>query len=416
MSTLKDALPTHLWKLAVALGLISIAIVTLGQNFQTVPPQSEALTNTETPRPTATTTFTPHPTEANVGLIPTITATPRPPTITPTPKPIHYVIAEGDVAVSIAAQYNISVDTLLRVNDVADPTLLQIGQELMIPVTITPVPSASPTPKNPPTPTPTPVYHTVEAGDTLLAIAIKYETTTEALMVTNALANGHDLSIGQELLIVPSNVDPGVPAVVHEIKEGDTFAFLSFFYGSTIEDILAANPGLDPDLLQIGQQVVIPVTSSPVNPNANPGLPRIITADPITGEKLTLQQALFQSINAQRAAYGLAPYVLDSDLVDLAQAHDQDMVSRGYFAHTTPEGVTLDDRFAQKGLNISWTGENIQRNNKGKEGAAPYALNWWMNSYVHRSNILHHRFNHIGIGVIEGPPDWFSFVLVFAER
>ncbi|MCB0181460.1 MAG: hypothetical protein KDI62_24750, partial [Anaerolineae bacterium] len=66
--------------------------------------------------------------------------------------------------------------------------------------------------------------------------------------------------------------------------------------------------------------------------------------------------------------------------------------------------------------NISWTGENIQRNNKGKEGAAPYALNWWMNSYVHRSNILHHRFNHIGIGVIEGPPDWFSFVLVFAER
>ncbi|MCB0167351.1 MAG: hypothetical protein KDI79_24190, partial [Anaerolineae bacterium] len=111
MSTLKDALPTHLWKLAVALGLISIAIVTLGQNFQTVPPQSEALSNTETPRPTATTTFTPHPTEANVGLIPTITSTPRPPTATPTSKPIFYEIAEGDVAVSIAAQYNISVDT-----------------------------------------------------------------------------------------------------------------------------------------------------------------------------------------------------------------------------------------------------------------------------------------------------------------
>ncbi|MCB0210699.1 MAG: LysM peptidoglycan-binding domain-containing protein [Anaerolineae bacterium] len=413
---IKDSLPSNLWKVALALGIISIAIVVFGQNNRSGSNQSEALVNTETPDYTPTATFTPHPTKDDVGLIPTITSTPRPPTATPTPKPIYHTITEGDVAVSIAAQYNISVETLLEVNNIDDPTLLQIGQELMIPVTITPDPTSSPTARYSPTPTPEPVYHTVAEGETLLGIAIKFDTTTEALMITNALANPHDLSIGQELLIVPSNLEPGVPAVVHEIKEGDTFAHLSFFYGSTIEDILAANPGLDPDLLQIGQQVVIPVTSSPVNPDANPGLPRIITADPITGEKLSLQQAMFQSINSQRQAYGLAPYKLDNDLVDLAQAHDQDMLSRGYFSHTTPEGVTLDDRFAQKGLNINWIGENIQRNNKGKENAVAYALTWWMGSYVHRSNILHQQYNSIGIGVVEGPPDWYSFVLVFAER
>ncbi|MCB0193729.1 MAG: LysM peptidoglycan-binding domain-containing protein [Anaerolineae bacterium] len=414
--SIKDSLPSNLWKVALALGVISIAIVILGQNDRSVPTQSEALVNTETPDYTPTPTFTPHATKDEVGLIPTITPTPQPATATPTPEPIYHVIEEGDVAVSIAAQYNISVEKLLQVNNVDDPTLLQIGQELMIPVTITPDPTTSPTPRYSPTPTSEPVYHTVEDGDTLLGIAIEFDTTTEALMVTNALANPHDLSIGQELLIVPSNVEPGVPAVVHEIKEGDTFAHLSFFYGSTIEDILDANPGLDPDLLQIGQQVVIPVTSSPVNPDANPGLPRIITADPITGEKLTLQQAMFQSINSHRQSYGLDPYELDTDLISLAQAHAQDMLSRGYFAHTTPEGVTLDARFEQKGLHINWTGENIQRNNKGKENTVSYALTWWMGSYVHRSNILHQQFNHIGIGVVEGPPDWYSFVLVFAQR
>lgn len=416
MSTLKDPLPGHLWRLAVALGLVSVAVITLGQNFQTIPTQTEALSNTDTPSPTATVTFTPHTVKTRVGLIPTVTSTPRPPTPTPTPQPIYYEVEEGDVAVSIADRYNIGVETLLKVNNVDDPTLLQIGQELVIPATATAQITESPTPKYSPTPTPEPVYHTVEPGDTLLAVAIEFDTTTEALMVTNALDSPHDLDIGQALLIVPSNVEPGVPAVVHEIKAGDTFADLSFFYGSTIDDMLAANPGLDPDLLQIGQQVIIPVTSSPVNPDANPSLPRIIAADPVSGEKLTLQQAMFRSINSQRQAHGLASYALDNDLVELAQAHAQDMLSRGYFAHTTPEGVTLDSRFAQKGLDISWTGENIQRNNKGKENAVSYALTWWMGSYVHRSNILHRQFNRIGVGVIEGPPDWHTFVLVFAER
>lgn len=412
----KNSLSSNLWKIALALGLISVAIIIFGQNNQSDPSQSEALVNTQTPIYTPTTTFTPNSAQANVGLVPTTTPMFRPLTATPTPQSFYYTIEEGDVAVSIAAQYNISIDTLLEVNNISDPTLLQIGQELLIPVTITPEPTASPTPRYSPTPTPEPVYHIVAAGDTLLDIAIQFDTTTEALMVTNTLANPHDLSIGQELLIVPSNVEPGIPAVVHEIKAGDTFLHLSFFYGSTIEDILAANPGLDPDLLQIGQQVIIPVTSSPVNPDANPGLPRIITADPITGQKLSLQQAMLRSINSHRQAHGLAAYGLDSDLIELAQAHAQDMLSRGYFAHTTPEGVTLDDRFAQKGLNISWTGENIQRNNKGKDNAVSYALNWWLGSYIHRSNLLHQHFNQIGIGVIEGPPGWYTFVLVFAER
>jgi uncharacterized protein YkwD len=39
-----------------------------------------------------------------------------------------------------------------------------------------------------------------------------------------------------------------------------------------------------------------------------------------------------------------------------------------------------------------------------------------MNSAPHRHNILHNNHNHIGVGVVEGPPGWFTFVLVFAER
>lgn len=318
--------------------------------------------------------------------------------------------------VAIAAVYDIDVDTLLEVNDVNDPTLLQVGQKLLIPTTLTPAPLPTFTPLPSPTPKSLPVHHTVEEGDTLLGIAIEYDTTIEVILIANDIDNPDALRVGQELLIPPSDMDFGTKTVVHKITSGDTFGYLSFFYGSTIEDILAANPDLDPNNLQIGQKVVIPVTSLPINPKASSKLARVTLPDPPAPGQVPLQQAVFNAINRQREQYGLAPYIFDADLVDLARAHAQDMLSRGYFSHTTPEGITLNDRFQQKGLNINWTGENIQRNIKPKDQTVAYAMNWWMSSYIHRSNILHNHYNSIGVGVTEGPPGWHTFVLVFAER
>ena len=72
----------------------------------------------------------------------------------------------------------------------------------------------------------------------LLAIAGEHDTSMELIILANSLRNPQALQGGQELLIPLNRVDVGTPTVIHEIKGGDTFSYLSFFYGSTVDDIL----------------------------------------------------------------------------------------------------------------------------------------------------------------------------------
>jgi len=79
------------------------------------------------------------------GASPTATATPRPTTTaTPTATPRGsniYAVQAGDTPGGIASKFGVSVEELMRVNNITDPTKLRVGQELIIPT-----PQASPTP------------------------------------------------------------------------------------------------------------------------------------------------------------------------------------------------------------------------------------------------------------------------------
>jgi len=57
------------------------------------------------------------------------------PTLTPTPLPtVTYVVQRGDTLIEIAKQYGVSVSSIQEANAIADPRLLQVGQELIIPL------------------------------------------------------------------------------------------------------------------------------------------------------------------------------------------------------------------------------------------------------------------------------------------
>jgi uncharacterized protein YkwD len=418
MNNFRTIIQEHSWKLALGLGLAATVLIIWGRGTQ---PESTIPTPaaTATPSPTVSLVSNQDTGKRRVGLIPTATPTVPPPTATFTPAPVYYIVEPGDVPLEIAAAYSISVEILMSTNNISDATLLQIGQQLLIPVTATPSPTAptpTPTPTIPPTATPEPLYHTVDSGETLLEIAREYDSNVELIMVVNELKDPRSLQVGQMLLIPTSELELNTPAVLHTIVSGDTFSYLSFFYGSTVDDILAANPGLDPTTLQIGQTVIIPVTSPPNNPDADPSLPQIRVPTPPPATLADLQREMVAAVNAQRDTFELPAYETDEKLALLALAHAQDMVTRGYFSHTTPEGLDLDDRFAQQKIPSSWTGENIQRNSKPISQTVAEAIRWFMNSAPHRSNLLHNRFNSIGVGVAEAPTGWYTFVLVFAER
>jgi uncharacterized protein YkwD len=130
-----------------------------------------------------------------------------------------------------------------------------------------------------------------------------------------------------------------------------------------------------------------------------------------------MEQQMVAAVNAQREAAGLPPYQADPDISKMALDHAQDMIVRGYFGHVTPEGNTLRDRFARAGIKDAlMVGEDIQRNTRPASEAVQFALDWFMNSRPHRANILHPQHNRIGVGIVEGRPGFYTFVLVFAER
>jgi uncharacterized protein YkwD len=325
----------------------------------------------------------------------------------------------------IAAEYDTSVEKIMMVNEITDPTTIQIGQELLIPVTATPAGKATPQP------TPKLVFHIIEPGDTLLALALQYDTSVELLMAANWISDPGGLQIGQKLVIPPENgtlPDPilWAPTADHEVEPGDTLLDLALEYGSSVEDILAANPDLEPTSLQIGQQLSVPLTRQKINPGVSqagavelPAAPTLSELDLAALKKgspslVGLEQAMVEAINAERQIEALSPFAVDQQLTLMAWEQAQDMVKRGYFGHVTPEGQTLRERFEERGLPSARVGENIYLSVRPANQAVQAAVGWFMGDPPHRRNLLHPQFNRMGVGVAQDSAGWYTFVLVFA--
>lgn len=98
--------------------------------------------------------------------------------------------------------------------------------------------------------------------------------------------------------------------------------------------------------------------------------------------------------NAERTAARLRPLAGDPRLTAAAQAHSDEMVARGFYSHTSPDGRQPWDRAAAVGCAHRGIGENIAC---GQRSAAE-VVRGWMDSPGHRASILKPDFTHIGIG------------------
>lgn len=61
--------------------------------------------------------------------------------------------------------------------------------------------------------------------------------------------------------LMPTRAPTSIPPLAHEVQSGETLSSIAAQYNTTVEDILAANPGVVPELLQPGDVLKIPVTS-----------------------------------------------------------------------------------------------------------------------------------------------------------
>ena len=118
-----------------------------------------------------------------------------------------------------------------------------------------------------------------------------------------------------------------------------------------------------------------------------------------------LEQQVVDLVNQERAAYGLAPLTLNTELCNGARLKSQDMLNNGYFDHYSPTYGDPFDMMEALGFN-SWyaAAENIARGQK----TAEEVMNSWMNSPGHRANILSEEYTEIGVGYAGGYwTQWF---------
>jgi uncharacterized protein YkwD len=117
-----------------------------------------------------------------------------------------------------------------------------------------------------------------------------------------------------------------------------------------------------------------------------------------------LEDLVFELTNQARQAKGLPPFIKDVELTQVARAFSDDMLVRRFFDHTTPDGVTFDERLEERYPHrVRIMGENIwyaSGYNIGKiQKVAKEIVDDWMSSPGHRDNILDPRFTHLGVGV-----------------
>lgn len=123
-----------------------------------------------------------------------------------------HVIVSGDTIGAIANEWIVSPEALLEANPGVDPGSLQIGALLVIPPLGTGLPAdaiaarrSSVAVERVPGEI---LYHTVEPGDNLSALAALYSVTETEIMGRNSLTDANELFVGQELLIPPPSETP----------------------------------------------------------------------------------------------------------------------------------------------------------------------------------------------------------------
>lgn len=103
--------------------------------------------------------------------------------------------------------------------------------------------------------------YTVKSGDSLWAIAKKYNTTVDELKSLNNLTS-NNLTIGQKLKIpVEEIIDT---TGVYIVKPGDSLYSIAKQYNTTVNDLMMLN-NLESAVLSIGQRLQIPTIDEPEN-------------------------------------------------------------------------------------------------------------------------------------------------------
>ncbi len=111
-------------------------------------------------------------------------------------------------------------------------------------------------------------WHTVQAGENLFRISLRYNTSMAWLQTLNNITNPNYVFVGQSLCVAgtapnppqnPPQNPPGTPTNTYVVQPGDTFFGIARKVGTSYAVLVSLNPGVNPNVIYVGQRLNIPL-------------------------------------------------------------------------------------------------------------------------------------------------------------
>ena len=162
-------------------------------------------------------------------------------------------VKPGETLSDIAARYNISLTKLMQMNGISNPDHVEIGSRLTIPGSTVQAGSGR---------------HQVASGETLSAIAVRYNVSPRDLMALNGLTDANHVELGQTLKLpknaalpkprpkaAPITVVPG--ASEHTVAKGQTLTQIARAYKIPVASLISFNDLIDPNKVEVGTRLYL---------------------------------------------------------------------------------------------------------------------------------------------------------------
>jgi len=353
---------------AIALVVLGLVLLIYWLTRPEMPLGQYFATDTPTVTVTATATTTTTPT-----LTPTITETPTV-TLTATPsEPFDYTIQEGDSLDALAQRFNLGPDgpqlIYYQNQELLAPSggVIYVGQTIKIPLPGSVLPTT--TPISPNLRAGTLIDYTVLPGDTLAGIAFKFNSIADNIIEENEITDPNALQAGDVLRIPVNLVTP---------------------------------------------TATLPSTSTPVSPTVPAGQatstpPAAATSAPGGTASTTTcsfdENAQFVTqlqtlINDERTTAGLPALTVNAQLSTAAKDHALDMLCNDYLSHIGLDGSTPEDRVREAGFTASLVLEDLYALHPAYGGNPQSAFDWWMSDADSKADLLNASTTVVGIAYV----------------